>query len=79
MAQQLKRWESPRHQGRNAKGRGGSARQRQLKKRLQNLRQKLKDTQNQGNQGGVNHSLFYVFYGVLSPNKYTIAASRGEG
>ncbi|TRV17946.1 MAG: hypothetical protein EWV40_18040 [Microcystis flos-aquae Mf_WU_F_19750830_S460] len=28
----LKRWESPRRQGRNDKGKGGSARQRQLKK-----------------------------------------------
>jgi hypothetical protein len=42
MAQQLKRWESPRRQGRNAKGKGGSARQRQLRKQQQILRQKLK-------------------------------------
>ncbi len=40
MARQLKRWESPRHEGRNDKGRGGSARQRQLKKRTQALRRK---------------------------------------
>ncbi|BFM41092.1 hypothetical protein [Synechocystis sp. LKSZ1] len=46
MAERLKRWESPRRQGRNDKGRGGQARQRQLKKRQQHLRQKLKD-QNQ--------------------------------
>jgi hypothetical protein len=43
MAQRLKRWESPRKEGRNDKGKGGSARQRQLKKRTQMLRQKLKD------------------------------------
>jgi hypothetical protein len=43
MAQRLKRWESPRNEGRNDKGKGGSARQRQLKKRTQMLRQKLKD------------------------------------
>jgi hypothetical protein len=38
----LKRWESPRKEGRNDKGRGGSARKRQLKKQRQMLRQKLK-------------------------------------
>ncbi len=43
MARQLKSWESPRNEGRNDKGKGGSARQRQLKKRTQMLRQKLKD------------------------------------
>lgn len=42
MAQGLKRWESPRREGRNAKGRGGSARQRQLRKQQQQqLRQRL--------------------------------------
>jgi hypothetical protein len=41
----LKRWESPRKQGRNDKGRGGSARQRQLKKQRQVLRKKLKEQQ----------------------------------
>jgi len=43
MARQLKRWESPRREGRNDKGRGGSARQRQRKKQFQTLRQKLKE------------------------------------
>jgi hypothetical protein len=43
MAQQLKSWESPRKEGRNTKGKGGSARQRQLKKKFQTLRQKLKE------------------------------------
>lgn len=42
MAQQLKRWESPRRPGRNDKGRGGSARQRQLRKRHQGLRNRLR-------------------------------------
>lgn len=42
MAQQLKRWESPRRPGRNDKGRGGSARQRQLHKRSQGLRNRLR-------------------------------------
>ncbi len=39
----LKRWESPRRKGRNNKGRGGSARQRQLRKQQQMLRKKLKE------------------------------------
>lgn len=50
MAQRLKRWESPRNEGRNDKGRGGSARQRQLKKQRQALRRRLKD-QTDGNSG----------------------------
>ncbi len=49
MAQRLKSWESPRSEGRNNKGKGGSARQRQLKKRTQMLRQKLKDQGNENN------------------------------
>ncbi len=40
---QLKRWESPRRKGRNDKGKGGSARQRQLKKQQQMLRKRLKE------------------------------------
>jgi hypothetical protein len=42
MTERLKRWESPRNQGRNHKGRGGSARMRQLRKQTQTLRKKLK-------------------------------------
>jgi hypothetical protein len=42
MSQRLKRWESPRRTGRNDKGRGGSARQRQKRKQMQALRRKLK-------------------------------------
>ncbi|HBY77820.1 MAG TPA: hypothetical protein DEG47_12660, partial [Cyanobacteria bacterium UBA11148] len=45
MTQRLKRWESPRRQGRNDKGKGGSARQRQLKKQTQMLRKKLQENQ----------------------------------
>ena len=52
MAQRLKRWESPRRQGRNDKGKGGSARARQLKKQQKMLRKKLKD--NQENQAQNN-------------------------
>jgi len=43
MSQRLKRWESPRREGRNDKGRGGAARRRQLKKQMQMLRQRLKE------------------------------------
>lgn len=46
----LKRWESPRKEGRNDKGRGGSARQRQLKKQQQMLRKRLKEETKQNNQ-----------------------------
>jgi hypothetical protein len=53
MVERLKRWESPRKRGRNDKGKGGSARARQLRKREQMLRQKLKnntDNQSKHNQ-----------------------------
>jgi hypothetical protein len=53
MAERLKSWESPRKRGRNDKGKGGSARARQLKKREKLLRKKLK--QNQDIQGQKNH------------------------
>jgi hypothetical protein len=42
MSQQLKRWESPRERGRNTKGKGGSARARQLRKQQKLLIKKLK-------------------------------------
>lgn len=56
MVQRLKRWESPRRQGRNDKGKGGSARQRQLKKKTQMLRKKLKESQeaDKGNKPNKN-------------------------
>lgn len=57
MAQYMKRWESPRRQGRNDKGKGGSARARQLKKRQQVLRNKLKpESGGQNNQSNQNQS-----------------------
>ncbi|QYO68897.1 hypothetical protein [Leptolyngbya sp. 7M] len=52
MSQRLKRWESPRREGRNDKGRGGSARQRQKQKQLKALRQKLKQTGQQADDHG---------------------------
>jgi len=51
----LKRWESPRHQGRNSKGRGGSARARQLRKQYQQLRRQLK----QQNSGSGSSASFF--------------------
>lgn len=55
MARMLKRWESPRKEGRNDKGKGGSARRRQLKKQMQMLRKQLKSKgsidQQQNDQG----------------------------
>jgi hypothetical protein len=52
MARHLKRWESPRREGRNDKGRGGSARQKQRRKQFQVLRQRLKDQPNTSSDGG---------------------------
>jgi hypothetical protein len=54
----MKRWESPRREGRNDKGKGGSARQRQRRKQFKALRQRLKNQSNNhsnqqnNNQGG---------------------------
>jgi hypothetical protein len=45
---QIKRWESPRRKGRNDKGKGSSARLRQLKKQRQMLRRKLKEINERG-------------------------------
>lgn len=67
MTQRLKRWESPRREGRNDKGKGGSARQRQRRKQFQALRQKLKgqsDNQNQP-RGGNDASPFFCRLAVL--------------
>jgi hypothetical protein len=80
MAQRLKSWESPRNEGRNDKGKGGSARQRQLKKRTQMLRQKLKDQGNDssGSQGqnkkGENHDSL-PFFIAIQLNKYFLVFS----
>ncbi|HEY9833625.1 MAG TPA: hypothetical protein V6D26_23945 [Stenomitos sp.] len=75
MTQRLKRWESPRRKGRNDKGKGGSARARQLKKQQQMLRKKLKENQNpdnpnhqQNNPQGRRIRSLPLFFG-LSPLK----------
>ncbi len=57
---QLKRWESPRRQGRNSQGKGGAARMRQLKKQQQVLRRKLKGDNGKGTE--VPSLIFWVSY-----------------
>ncbi|NJR64500.1 MAG: hypothetical protein HC772_02910 [Leptolyngbyaceae cyanobacterium CRU_2_3] len=54
MAQRLKRWESPRREGRNDKGRGGSARQRQKQKQMQGLKQKLRQQNRSIDRDSIN-------------------------
>jgi hypothetical protein len=46
---QMKRWESPRREGRNDKGKKSSARQRQIKKATQALRRKIKGMEGKDN------------------------------
>lgn len=73
----LKRWESPRREGRNDKGRGGSARARQLKKQEQMLRKKLKEgdkaenNKNNKKQGEKKFFplFFYAYVTVTALNK----------
>lgn len=80
MTQRLKRWESPRRQGRNDKGKGGSARARQLKKRQQMLRKKLQEGQQADDQnqqrGRESNSLplFFCPYRLeISSYRYRLA------
>jgi hypothetical protein len=69
----LKRWESPRKEGRNDKGRGGSARKRQLKKQRQMLRQRLKEVNksdnNKNTRPGEDEFIFPLFFGLLFQKK----------
>jgi len=71
MQQRLKSWESPRRQGRNDKGKGGSARARQLKKQTQTLRRKLKEQDksknNQSKRGGTDCSPSFLGF-PISPS-----------
>ncbi|MFN5240101.1 MAG: hypothetical protein ACK5CG_06155 [Aphanizomenon sp.] len=73
---QLKRWESPRQEGRNDKGRGGSARKRQLKKQRQMLRKKLKENQQPNDHHNNNWGkvqLSPIFWPFLPTNLSIIA------
>ena len=74
MVERLKSWESPRKRGRNDKGKGGSARARQLKKREKLLRQKLKQDrvikakkQQQDREGEIIPPLFFwlINYSII--------------
>ena len=79
MTQRLKRWESPRRQGRNDKGKGGSARRRQLKKQTQMLRKKLKKGQkakNQNHNRGREFSSLPLFFKQVSREDYNERLSR---
>lgn len=64
MTQRLKRWESPRREGRNDKGKGGAARSRQLKKQQQMLRRRLKegDSGENNRRQGENHQFSPLFF-----------------
>jgi len=85
MARQMKRWESPRREGRNDKGRGGSARKRQKRKQFQALRQKLKNqatdpnkpdsqTNHDSRKGGKIVSLLFL----LTQRRNEIKSSGGN-
>ncbi len=77
----LKRWESPRREGRNDKGKGGSARQRQHRKQLQALRKKLKDQSSNQNYSGEAKQLPYFFAFPLpnAPNRINRMRSCNGG
>ncbi|MEG3440424.1 hypothetical protein V0288_25105 [Pannus brasiliensis CCIBt3594] len=59
----LKRWESPRRQGRNDKGKGGSARSRQIRKQFKTLAKKLKG-------GEANRPPFFLFLSHLPRDSF---------
>jgi hypothetical protein len=62
MSQRLKRWESPRKEGRNSKGKGGSARHRQLKKQQQMLRKRLKDNSQPNDSSGKRSKILFPLF-----------------
>jgi hypothetical protein len=70
----LKRWESPRREGR-----GGSARKRQLKKQRQMLLQKLKEANKPNNNPNNNpnnkqgeENLIFPFFWLFSENRNSV-------
>jgi hypothetical protein len=58
----LKSWESPRRQGRNHKGRKGTARAKQLKKKYKMLAQKLKSQNPQRKDREGSNSFLPLFF-----------------
>lgn len=77
MVERLKRWESPRKRGRNDKGKGGSARARQLRKREQMMRQKLKQNKEKKPQGDRKREVVPSFFCQFIPNS-TIEKQKVE-
>lgn len=73
MQQRLKRWESPRKRGRNDKGKGGSARARQIRKQQKMLRQQLKN--NSDNQSSNNQSKRSIKEGEYSSSFFFLTNS----
>jgi hypothetical protein len=65
LIQRLKSWESPRRKGRNDKGKGGSARARQIRKQQQMLRQKLKDNSSAKEQTNRRESMPSFIFGLI--------------
>ena len=77
MSQRLKRWESPRSEGRNTKGKGGSARQRQKKKQFQMLRNKLKSQSNSSKkENAASGILFFISKDFMTYPKIALLVSR---
>lgn len=75
----LKSHESPRKGGRNDKGRGGAARQRQLKKRSRLLVKKLKQAkQTENPQGLPAWGLFIAPYCSITNRRDLRSLLRGE-
>ncbi|WP_071516666.1 hypothetical protein [Geitlerinema sp. PCC 9228] len=65
----LKSWESPRRQGRNHKGRKGTARAKQLKKKYKMLAQKLKSHNPQRKDREGSSSFLPLFFGSIYKHK----------
>jgi len=76
MHQRLKRWESPRSEGRNKKGKGGTARARQLKKQTQMMRQRLKEDNNKDKKRREDDVLLAVFCWVRCPQRTLLLISK---
>ena len=79
MVERLKSWESPRKRGRNNKGKGGSARARQLRKREKMLlkrlkRQEIKAQKQNKNDKSQEGELFSLYFFA----QYKLQATYGE-
>ncbi len=68
----LKRWESPRREGRNDKGKKNPVRQRQIKAQTQALRRKLKGNEKRDS----NESLFFCLCTAMYKSIYRRSQRR---